>query len=55
MIDLAHPETGFKHSRIIYDIDYFKGDCQALFFNKFTSVCVIKFSALAILGSLAKI
>ena len=38
-----------------YVLDYLGGECQALLCNIFTSVCVHKFSALAILGSPATI
>ena len=47
---------GFRPERIFdYDIDYLGGECQALLCNIFTSVCVHKFSALAIIRSPTKI
>jgi len=47
---------GFRPERNFdYDIDYLGGECQTLIYNIFTSVCVHKFSALAIIRSPAKI
>jgi hypothetical protein len=47
---------GFHPERIFdYDIDYLGGECQTLIYNIFTSLCVHKFSVLAILRSPATI
>ena len=47
---------GFRTERIFdYDIDYLGRECQALLCNIFTSVCVHKFSVLAIIRSPTKI